>query len=244
MATNLFTNFHWKLVTLSVVLCLLCMYVMWLIPIRRFIPGGIFTGPTDWGVLVLSTLILFPMMTGFVIFRLATEYKWIHAVTSVILIFLIVVVYIDVRGQLEHRQLEAKTHLVIGGTPKIVVVFDKAEDQDQDGTFEALVIEAEMELPIGGKSYDIRVVLVDPKGAVIARQHKRVSLIPSKQPEHTTVRKMVTFIFEGKNISQHGVDGPYTLQNFYVRSEVAGQVLHRQIVHTTRAYKASEFAND
>lgn len=226
---------------LSVAVCLLAIYVMWLIPLERSSGEGIINLPSAWGFLVLSTLVLFPLATAFIVFRLAPIYKWVHGVISLILVLLIMVVYIQVSDHLVIRQYEAVSQTLSGGAPRIIGFSDELKDEDPDGIFEALVIEVEMELPAAGKLYDIRADLVNQEGRVIQQQKASVSVIRPTESEDAKIRRTITLSFDGKTISQHGGDGPYTLQNLYILSEVAGQVLHKQIAHTTRAYKANQF---
>ena len=118
-----------------------------------------------------------------------------------------------------------------GGALAIASIADRGVDLDGDGTFERLAIDVTLDLTEElGVAVNGR--LVDSQGDEIAWTGAQDGL--------DVGRHVLTLEFDGSDISGHGVDGPYRLEDLSVYFD-ADDPLTQPTPYTTAAYRAGQF---
>lgn len=110
---------------------------------------------------------------------------------------------------------------------------ENTTDTDGDGKFEFLNITLELNVAISG-NYNFNAQLVDETGNSIDWAEKSATLAAGINT--------ITLTFDGLEISERGLNGPYTLTNFSIFNDVSGIFQSFLNVYTTLAYLSTQFA--
>ncbi len=111
---------------------------------------------------------------------------------------------------------------------------DQGLDIDNDGDFDSLRVEFELNNAGQGGNYRASADLVDENGKTIG--HKELSFTLTAGNAFT-----VTLDFLGSEIFQHGVNGPYQVSRVTLIDTESGVIDYQQNAHTTQAYSYTDF---
>ena len=114
----------------------------------------------------------------------------------------------------------------------VAVVSDQGIDLDQDGLYDFLEVEANINVTKAG-TYNVRALLYDVNGNYTAKARNSTYL--------NTGIQAVKLRFSGRAIFSHGVDGPYNLSYITLYNENWNEIDRRVDAYVTAAYAYTWF---
>jgi hypothetical protein len=143
-------------------------------------------------------------------------------------------VFVTARGEGYARTAECLFASSPGSAALTGRYAEQAEDADRDGCYEALVLQAGVEVRAAG-DYLLAATLADARGQELARVVQPLTLSSGQQ--------MVGLRFPGRTIAEAGADGPYVIRRVMLLDEAGAAVPLQEAtdVLTTRPYRHQDW---